>query len=113
MTAGVGTNGQLISSKSTKSPLRIIGLTGAVNLTIDGGTRITQHAVQSARSAIFDGWSMQSRIGNESRIGLTVVPTGAQFNVSDTIRLSIDMLARAVYPRRTIEGGVFDEKLTR
>ena len=55
---------------------------------------------------------MQSRIGNESRIGLTVVPTGAQFNVSDTIRLSIDMLARAVYPRRTIEGGVFDEKLT-
>ena len=55
---------------------------------------------------------MESQIGKESRIGLTVVPTGAQFNVSDTIRLSIDMLARAVYPRRTIEGGVFDEKLT-
>ena len=55
---------------------------------------------------------MESQIGKESRIGLTVVPSSAQFNVSDTIRLSIDMLARAVYPRRTIEGGVFDEKLT-
>ena len=87
------------------------GLTGAVNLTIDGEPELRQ-TIFKARSAIFDGWSMQSRIGNESRIGLTVVPTGAQFNVSDTIRLSIDMLARAVYPRRTIEGGVFDEKLT-
>ena len=56
----------------------------------------------------------QCSLGSETNhvLGLTVVPTSAQFNVSDTIRLSIDMLARAVYPRRTIEGGVFDEKLT-
>ena len=87
------------------------GLTAAANVEIIAETGL-RSTLFKARSSIFTGWSMESQIGNESRIGLTVVPTSAQFNVSDTIRLSIDMLARAVYPRRTIEGGVFDEKLT-
>ena len=87
------------------------GLTGAANLTIEAFPEL-RSTLFKARSSIFTGWSMESQIGKESRIGLTVVPSSAQFNVSDTIRLSIDMLARAVYPRRTIEGGVFDEKLT-
>ena len=87
------------------------GLTGAANLTIEAYPEL-RSTLFKARSSIFTGWSMESQIGKESRIGLTVVPSSAQFNVSDTIRLSIDMLARAVYPRRTIEGGVFDEKLT-
>ena len=89
------------------------GLSGvtAVDLDIIAETGL-RSTLFKARSSIFTGWSMESQIGKESRIGLTVVPSSAQFNVSDTIRLSIDMLARAVYPRRTIEGGVFDEKLT-
>ena len=87
------------------------GLSAAANVTIEAETGLRQ-TIFKARSSIFDGWTLQSRIGNEHRIGLTVVPSSAQFNVSDTIRLSIDMLARAVYRRRTIEGGFFDEKLT-
>ena len=89
------------------------GLTGVVAVDLDiVGEPALRKTVFKARSSIFDGWTLQSRIGNEHRIGLTVVPSSAQFNVSDTIRLSIDMLARAVYRRRTIEGGFFDEKLT-
>ena len=64
-----------------------------------------------ARSAVHDGFTFQSLIGNESRLGLTGVISNATFNVSDTIRLTMDMLFRAVYRRRTIEGGVFDEVL--
>ena len=97
---------------TTLTPNRVgHGLTGAANLTIEAFPEL-RSTLFKARSSIFTGWSMESQIGKESRIGLTVVPSSAQFNVSDTIRLSIDMLARAVYPRRTIEGGVFDEKLT-
>ena len=86
------------------------GLTAAANVEIiaEPGLRTTTF---KARSAVHDGFTFQSLIGNESRLGLTGVISNATFNVSDTIRLTMDMLFRAVYRRRTIEGGVFDEVL--
>ena len=86
------------------------GLSAAANVEIvaEPGLRTTTF---KARSAVHDGFTFQSRIGNESRLGLTGVISNATFNVSDTIRLTMDMLFRAVYRRRTIEGGVFDEVL--
>ena len=89
------------------------GLTAgaATDLDIIGEPNLRK-TVFKARSSVFDGWSFQSQIGKESRIGLTAVPSSAQFNVSDTVRLTIDMLLRAVYRRRTIENGVFEESLS-
>ena len=86
------------------------GLSAAANVEIvaEPGLRTTTF---KARSAVHDGFTFQSRIGNESRLGLTGVISNANFNVADTIRLTMDMLFRAVYRRRTIEGGVFDEVL--
>ena len=86
------------------------GLTTAANVEIiaEPGLRTTTF---KARSAVHDGFTFQSLIGNESRLGLTGVISNANFNVADTIRLTMDMLFRAVYRRRTIEGGVFDEVL--
>ena len=86
------------------------GLSAAANVEIiaEPGLRTTTF---KARSAVHDGFTFQSLIGKESRLGLTGVISNATFNVTDTIRLSMDMLFRAVYRRRTIEVGVFDEVL--
>ena len=86
------------------------GLTAAANVEIVAEPELRTTTFK-ARSAVHDGFTFQSLIGNESRLGLTGVISNATFNVSDTIRLTMDMLFRAVYRRRTIEGGVFDEVL--
>ena len=86
------------------------GLTTAANVEIIAEPELRTTTFK-ARSAVHDGFTFQSLIGNESRLGLTGVISNANFNVSDTIRLTMDMLFRAVYRRRTIEGGVFDEVL--
>ena len=63
------------------------------------------------RSEIFPGLSVQGRIGKEYRLGMTGVPTSAQLTVADNIRLAIDLLFRAVWRRRTVAGGTFQESL--
>ena len=89
------------------------GLTAgtATDLEIEGviGLRNTKF---QARSEVFDGLSIAGVVGEEPRTALTMVPNAWTFNVTDTIRLTMDLLGRIVYRRRTIEGGVFDEVLT-
>ena len=86
------------------------GLTTAANVEIiaEPGLRKT---VFKARSAVPDGFTFQSKIGTESRLGFTGIISNANFNVSDTVRLAMDLLFRAVYRRRTVEGGFKDEVL--
>ena len=42
---------------------------------------------------------------------MTGVPTSAQLTVADNIRLAIDLLFRAVWRRKTVAGGTFEESL--
>ena len=63
------------------------------------------------RSEIPAGLTVQGRIGKEYRLGMTGVPTGAQLQVANNIRLSMDLLFRAVWKRKTIAGGTFEESL--
>ena len=68
--------------------------------------------VFSARDTIFDGWTVQGVVGGVPRLGYGVVPVRARLDVGQNIRLFMDTLARAVWRRRTVEGGVFREKLS-
>lgn len=66
----------------------------------------------SARDEIFGGWTVQGNVGGVPRLGHGVVPVRARLDVGQNIRLFMETLARAVWRRRTVEGGVFTEKLS-
>ena len=83
----------------------------AADLVIVGepGLKLTKF---SARDAIFPGWTVQGVVGGVPRLGFGVVPAAARLDVGNTIRLAMETLARAVWRRRTVAGGVFTEKLS-
>ena len=66
----------------------------------------------SARDEIFPGWTVQGIVGGVPRLGFGVVPARARLNVGRNIRLVMETLARAVWRKRTVAGGVFTEKLS-
>lgn len=66
--------------------------------------------VFSARDAIFPGWTVQGVVGGEPRLGFGVVPVRTRLDVGRNIRLAMETLARMVWRRRTLVGGVFTEK---
>ena len=72
----------------------------------------TKHTKFSARDEIFDSWTVQGNVGGVPRLAYGVVPVTARLDVGQNIRLFMETLARAVWRRRTVEGGVFTEKLS-
>lgn len=66
----------------------------------------------SARDDIFDSWTVQGNVGGVPRLAWGVVPVRSRLDVGRNIRLFMETLARAVWRRRTVEGGVFTEKLS-
>lgn len=66
--------------------------------------------VFSARDTIFPGWTVQGVVGGEPRLGFGVVPVRARLDVGRNIRLAMETLARMVWRRRTIAGGILTEK---
>ena len=79
-----------------------------LDIVAEPGLKLTKF---SARDQIFPGWSTQGVVGGVPRLGWGVVPTSARLDVGDTIRLAMETSARRVWRRRTVEGGVFTEKL--
>lgn len=66
--------------------------------------------VFSARDEIFPGWTVPAVVGGEPRLCFGVVPVRARLDVGRNIRLFMETVARMVWRRRTLEGGVFVEK---
>ena len=79
-----------------------------LDIVADPGLKLTKF---SARDAIFPGWTVQGVVGGVPRLGFGVVPARARLDVGNQIRLGMETLARAVWRRRTVAGGVFTEKL--
>ena len=84
-------------------------LNAAIDLDIvaEPDLKVTQF---SARDALFPGWTVQGVVGGEPRLGFGVVPVRARLDVGRNIRLLMETLARMVWRRRTVEGGVWTEK---
>ena len=80
-----------------------------LDIVAEPGLKLTKF---SARDAIFPGWTVQGVVGGVPRLGYGVVPARARLDVGNTIRLAMETLARAVWRRRTVAGGVFTEKLS-
>lgn len=53
----------------------------------------------------FPGWSLEPEIGGEPWLVTKAVPIGAEIEVGENIRCTIDILSNRVDKRRTIEGG--------
>ena len=80
-----------------------------LDIVAEPGLKLTKF---SARDAIFPGWTVQGIVGGVPRLGFGVVPASARLDVGNNIRLAMETLARAVWRKRTVAGGVFTEKLS-
>lgn len=85
-----------------------VGTASDLDIVSTPGLRKT---VFTARNKIFEGLTVQGSIGEELRLAMTACPNTTTFNISDTIRMAMNMLARAAWRRRTVEGGTFQESL--
>ena len=83
----------------------------AADLDIVSDSKLKKTAF-SARDLIFPGWTVQGNVGGVPRLGYGVVPVSARLDVGNNIRLLMETQARAVWRKRTVEGGVFTEKLS-
>ena len=80
-----------------------------LDIVAEPGLKLTKF---SARDAIFPGWTVQGNVGGEPRLGFGVVPVRARLDVGRNIRLLMETLARMVWRRRTVAGGILTEKFT-
>ena len=80
-----------------------------LDIVAEPGLKLTKF---SARDEIFPGWTVQGVVGGVPRLGFGVVPARARLDVGNQIRLAMETLARAVWRKRTVSGGVLTEKLS-
>ena len=107
------------SAMLTKSFARIDALEiGNAGLTVGTASNLEivsmpglRNTVFTARNEIFEGLTVQGKIGKQPRLAMTACPNTTTFNISDTIRMAMVMLARAAWRSRTVEGGTFQESL--
>ena len=78
-----------------------------LDIVADPGLKKT---VFSARDEIFPGWTVPAVVGGEPRLCSGVVPVRARLDVGRNIRLFMETLARMVWRRRTLAGGILTEK---
>ena len=75
---------------------------GTVKITSSpGGYKTTLKTVNDE----FPGWSLEPEIGGEPWVVTKAVPIGAEIEIGENIRATIDILSNRVDKRRTLEGG--------
>ena len=76
--------------------------TGTVKVTsVPGGYKTTLKTVNDE----FPGWTMEPEIGGEPWLVTKAIPIGAEIEIGENIRATIDILSNRVDKRRTLEGG--------
>ena len=80
----------------------VADLDGTVEITAEpGGYETTLKTVNDE----FGGWTIEPEVGGEPWLVTKAVPIGAEIEIGENIRATIDLLSNRVDKRKTIEGG--------